>query len=422
MVQELSLPESPKTPRLRIEFLDGIRGLAALYVMLHHIGLFMQLRAADPKLFRYFESVYNHIFAFGHQAVVIFIVLSGYVLMLPVSRTSHGCMPKSYLDYFKRRARRILPPYYAALLLVLLLFAIFPFLGTAPPGSEWNIPLPPFSISGIASHLFLIHNLTPYGYKIDPPMWSIGAEWQIYFLFPFVLLPLWRHYSFIAPLLASFIFSLAVVHSSLQQYTYTAPWLIFAFSCGMSAAIIGFWHNPRYEILRNKTPWYLISALAFLGSVWAHHFLIRLVHWGPAPLVAFLKDSDSHFVVNSLVAITAASFIVGSVQELQRQRSKNFILRLMDAPATVKLGTFSYSLYLVHYPLIGFFFCLLLHFHLSETYIGLCLLLLAPVIVGIAYLFHQVFERPFMPTHLRKGMALSLEKLASPLPQQSEAE
>jgi peptidoglycan/LPS O-acetylase OafA/YrhL len=115
-------PVSAKeAPRLRLEFLDGLRGLAALYVVFHHVSLFSPSSPNPSILLHVFIKLYTHVLAFGHQAVVVFIVLSGYVLMLPVARTQDGHMPKGVWDYFKRRARRILPPYYAALILSFLL-------------------------------------------------------------------------------------------------------------------------------------------------------------------------------------------------------------------------------------------------------------------------------------------------------------
>ena len=45
--------------------------------------------------------------------------------------------------------------------------------------------LPAFSPRVIASHLLLVHNLSErWIFKIDPPMWSVATEWQIYLLFP----------------------------------------------------------------------------------------------------------------------------------------------------------------------------------------------------------------------------------------------
>ncbi|WP_410959855.1 acyltransferase family protein, partial [Salmonella sp. SAL4356] len=58
----------------------------------------------------------------GHLAVSIFIVISGFCLALPVVAAGDR-MRDGSLNFFKRRARRILPPYYGALAFSLLLIA-----------------------------------------------------------------------------------------------------------------------------------------------------------------------------------------------------------------------------------------------------------------------------------------------------------
>src|SRR5436853_35532 len=57
---------------------------------------------------------------FGHFGVVVFIVLSGFCLMLPVVR-GDGTLRGGIAAFFKRRTLRIVPPYYVAIGLSLLL-------------------------------------------------------------------------------------------------------------------------------------------------------------------------------------------------------------------------------------------------------------------------------------------------------------
>ena len=106
----MSFADAPGQPgRVRLAFLDGLRGLSALYVTVFHIGLPAGL--PPPLIFALGWS------RFGHSVVGIFIVLSGYSLMLPVARSKNGQFRGGVWNYLKRRAFRILPPYYAALAL-----------------------------------------------------------------------------------------------------------------------------------------------------------------------------------------------------------------------------------------------------------------------------------------------------------------
>src|SRR5579875_551981 len=399
-------PVSAKeAPRLRLEFLDGLRGLAALYVVFHHVSLFSPSSPNPSALLHVFIKLYTHVFAFGHQAVVVFIVLSGYVLMLPVARTQDGHMPKGVWDYFKRRARRILPPYYAALILSFVLIAIVPWLQHPPFPSDWDTAFPLFSKMGILTHLLMLHNLTSHGYNIDPPMWSVALEWQIYFLFPFVFLPLWRRLGILAPMGLSIAFSYGLLQSRLPIYSWTAPWLVVCFVFGMSAALINFRQEPFYQNLCQRMPWYAFAAVCLLGALFVR-LQARTHLFGSS-----YEPSDAlHNTHNLLTGMAAASFITGMVRSLQQNR-RNLFLRILDSRPLVGLGSFSYSLYLVHYPLVAALF-FALSSHPGSRALGWLSLLIfgVPMIVGVAYLFHLVFERPFMPTHLRKGQAKSLEQ------------
>ena len=95
---------------MRVKFLDGMRGLAALYVVLHHA----YLEVADKAQFASIVDALGParlLFDSGKLSVDVFIVLSGYVLMLPVMRSggtdqeSGGLLPTTMPAN---------PPYYAA--------------------------------------------------------------------------------------------------------------------------------------------------------------------------------------------------------------------------------------------------------------------------------------------------------------------
>ena len=194
----------PKIERLRLDFLDGLRGLAALYVALYHSWLFAGYDMAfAARHYSLAAKAYLKLLQYGHYSVAVFIVLSGFVLGVPVAQTADKILKGGVVAYIKRRARRILPPYYAALLLFVLLIAVTPLL-QMPQHTAWDSKIPVTSGSFL-SHLFLLHNLrADWRFKIDGPLWSVATEWQIYFLYPAVLLPVWRRSGFVAMALVGF--------------------------------------------------------------------------------------------------------------------------------------------------------------------------------------------------------------------------
>ena len=147
---------------IHLEFLDGIRGLSAFYVLLHHAYL-MLLDAgvgAGGGLAGLLMSGLRPL-AFGRYAVDMFIVLSGYCLMLPMVRGANG-MKGGFKGYIRRRARRILPPYYAALTISLLvILLVHPWKTSVQDYSEivWDLP----GTGDLLAHVFLVHNVVNAG-------------------------------------------------------------------------------------------------------------------------------------------------------------------------------------------------------------------------------------------------------------------
>ena len=107
----------------RLPFLDGIRALAALYVLMFH-SLTIGLPDGGQDL-SWPLRVLRGIFGYGHFAVCVFIVLSGFSIMLPIAWAGSTHFQGGYRGYFGRRARRVLPAYYAALALSLLVLIAY---------------------------------------------------------------------------------------------------------------------------------------------------------------------------------------------------------------------------------------------------------------------------------------------------------
>src|SRR5688572_4097551 len=94
--------KADEKPALRLAYLDGLRAVAAAYVVMFHAVLgFSAQELSGPW------RVMRRALAFGHEAVAIFIVLSGYVLMLPVVRRDPKRLPVDFVKFVKRRAFRI---------------------------------------------------------------------------------------------------------------------------------------------------------------------------------------------------------------------------------------------------------------------------------------------------------------------------
>ena len=391
----------PAPPPLRLEFLDGLRGVTALYVVLFHayqLGTFDDPRVDAGLVWR-----------IGHPAVSVFIVLSGFCLMLPVARSGRGELRGGVRNYLKRRAWRILPPYYAALVLGVLFLAVAHFAryghGAASGDKVLARHLSPGSL---LSHLFLVHNLSSvWTETIDVPMWSVATEWLIYFFLPALLLPAWRHFGGGAVLAAGFAAGL-LPHYLLApgvNLDWACPWYLGLFATGMAGAGLAF--SPRPPSWAGRLPWGALAAALFV-------LLGALLVFAPAAIIGgHVWETDA---LAGAAATCLILWCVGLVKAPPAARPG--LVRALEAPPTLWLGAFSYSLYLVHYPVLNKTALALASRHPPDgARLAIVYAVGVPLALGLSYLFYLAFEKRFAagPTSRRlPGAALKRDTEVSP--------
>jgi peptidoglycan/LPS O-acetylase OafA/YrhL len=364
-----------QTPlRPKFEFADGLRAVAALTVAVYHAMTFTgttgTVKAEIPAFWTLMQI--------GNYAVPVFIVLSGFVLMLPVARDSSFELRGGLVQYIGRRAKRILPPYYVSLALFLLLIWMVPVL-QADGGTAWDnkVPVTP---GGLLSHLFLVHNWNgEWIYQINGPAWSIATEWQIYFLLPLVLLPLWRRigpwWTVSIALAAGFAIGQYVPFLQSAHY-----WFIGLFGLGMFAAHLA----VRGTRLNAGWPAAILSTLA-IAWVWIDP-----------------ESAERRNMLSETLAGTAVSLALLWLGNATLRGERTWLHRVLETRFLAHLGLWSYSFYLVHSPLLGLANLLLLPLGLpawAQLILMLCAAL--PAAAGASYLFHVLVERRFMTSHQR---------------------
>jgi peptidoglycan/LPS O-acetylase OafA/YrhL len=346
----------------RIAGLDGVRGLAALYVVVNHI--FLRAFPGYPADSAPFWAAW---FIYGRFAVVVFIVLSGLSLTLAPAR--HGWRLDAVSRFARRRAWRILPPYWAALVFSLLVA----WLVVPPPGE--GAP----DVSSVLVNGLLVQNLvaapTP-----NRAFWSIAVEAQLYLLFPLLLL-LVRRRGAIA--MAAAVTAVVAVIGLVGPHVVgidtfviqSAPDLAALFAVGIVAGGIVVASERRrswpwaWIALAAAAP--VLATIAWQGSVWTLDRLFWIdLALGPA------------------IACLLAALVTGRPVRL---------LRILDSRPLRGLGLSSYSLYLVHGPIVVVVYEKVVAGrvgHGAPSFL-LAVALIVPLAVLFARGFAAVFEIPF---------------------------
>jgi peptidoglycan/LPS O-acetylase OafA/YrhL len=367
--------------RTHITWLDSLRALAALYVMMSHIVV-----TVWPQInnFRGMTLVAAGPFRYGHFAVGLFIVLSGFSLMLPVAR-GKGELKGGSWHFFGRRAKRILPTYYSALGLSLLL--IHYFIGKKT-GTHWDVSLPVTSI-GIWSHLLMLQDIFS-GPQINHALWSISVEWRIYFLFPLLVLSFkqWGDLKTSLGMLIISVFMLALLQHTILIGITPAYYALFTF--GMLSCQVCYGHSQRLCILRDHLPWGVIASLLALV------FMILLYKWRLDHSAVCLYVMD---ILNGMLASVILIWF--------GKPDANYMREWLSWKPLAFVGTFAYSVYLIHAPLIQIVWQFGIRPFHKEPLVSYIFMVFVgiPLIIGTSYVFFLAFERPFLNTKKHETMA-----------------
>jgi peptidoglycan/LPS O-acetylase OafA/YrhL len=310
---------------------------------------------------------------YGHFGVTVFIVLSGFSLAFSAAQRGHATQVNKR-SFYMRRARRILPPYYFALFVSCLLIV---FLVGKPTGTHWDVSLP-VTTPGFLSHLFMMQDVF-YISQINHTFWSIAYEWKLYFFFPFLVAACYK----IGPLITAAVctvlsyIALFLLHGT--AYNNYPIHFVGMFAIGTAAALITFSRNLKWQNFCQSpvVTWIGIASVLFvIVASWSHY--LRGLY--------YIDLFVSLATVTALVKISLGRW------------------RLLKAALAWRplafVGTFAYSLYLIHAPLIQCVWQYIVHpLGLSKNIEFFLLIAVGiPIILVCAYLFYLACERPFLRT------------------------
>jgi peptidoglycan/LPS O-acetylase OafA/YrhL len=313
---------------------------------------------------------------YGHFGVTAFIVLSGFSLALSIAKRDR----LTHIDnksFFMRRARRILPPYYFALLLSCLLALT---VVSKVSRTHWDVSLP-VTLPGFLSHLFMMQDLF-YVSQINHTFWSVALEWKLYFLFPVLVAACYKLGPIKTALAATLAGYAGVVLLHGTSYKDFPIHFVGLFAIGIAAAILLFSRRSEWQALCQSpvVTWICVACVFIVLGASYTHYLRGL------------------FILDVFVALITVTALMRTSMGRWRPLRK-----ALESRPLAFVGSFSYSLYLIHAPLVQCVWQYLVHpLGLSRNAEFLLLFLIGtPLILACAYVFYLGCERPFLPSRGR---------------------
>jgi peptidoglycan/LPS O-acetylase OafA/YrhL len=298
-----------------IDFLDSVRGMAILMVLMLHATNGWVFSAA-PSAWRCIEKpewLFHFIIFHGHYGVAIFFVVSGFCIHLSFQKL------RRWSVFFTKRFFRIYPPY----LVAVLFFAFFsPYCNLAWIKEESHLKV-------LLQHLLMVNNYRDgMGMVLNPSFWSVATEIQLYLLYPVVIFLCSRlGWSVTILLLMVLEVSMRTIEAiNGHLYGLSMCPFKFWFSWSVGAYVCQKYLNGEKCILSDQSVifWTILCILAKFSSVLAP-FGFTFAALSTAVFISKRLDGKIHFNIPQAIS--------------------NMV---------TKFGIYSYGIYLLHQPFFWF--------------------------------------------------------------------
>jgi peptidoglycan/LPS O-acetylase OafA/YrhL len=296
----------------------------------------------------------------GFLGVQLFFVISGFCIhysYLSWKRKSPGEADRHFFPrFYSRRFWRIVPPYLIALVCFYLL--------------KTRQPLSAFHLEHFAPHLILGNTLFPSEtFSVNPSFWSVAVEWQLYLVYPLVLMLFSR-----LGTTRGFLIAVAIgVFFRFTLQSWNAPyWLSHLpfrwwYEWTLGVLIAASWSEKRRLFYPNLFLGLLLAAVTVFAVLGSHDLVFQWLM--PPFFFAFLVE----------VCVWSAKPVGWFERSLGL------------------LGICSYSFYLWHQPLLNATVSFVAHygdyFNAFEIWIPLCAVILAGLTL-LSAAFYQLTEKP----------------------------
>ena len=265
---------------MKFQKIESLRGLAALYVVFHH---------TVPHNLNIMGLDIGVLFRFGQEAVIIFFLLSGFV----VNYSHQNAKDKSFSLYFFKRFSRIYIP-------LIFIYA----LGYIHISMKYDIFIDP-DLGTLLKNIFMLQdieslkpNVLTSPYMGDSPLWSLSYEWWFYMLyFPIQKINSFKKQSLVVFFVTIFsaIFYVFYPHFIFRLLTYLSIWWAGVFISNVSL-------NKEILTIKNCQP--ILYFLGVINLILVTSLIIFLRDGGKARIGIhpFLEVRHHMFAVFAILA------------------------------------------------------------------------------------------------------------------------
>jgi peptidoglycan/LPS O-acetylase OafA/YrhL len=343
----------------RIEYLDSLRGLASISVVISHFVLAYRL---DLE-FRLINYSPLHFFYDGFAAVTFFFVLSGYVLTLSLKNKVEIELGSFYL----KRIFRIMPAYIFVLFTSLLFYSFFNVINTIPSTSSWinSFWSKPLNFINFIKQIVFITPESGYA-ELVFQNWSLLVEMQFSFLIPFL---------FFIYKKSNFIFFL--VFNLILFFFFNIPPYIFHFSLGIALAMNQDYILTIFTKIKVK---HKIALIFFIIFLYTYRYTLPMYYY------YVMREYSPLFSNDNLIWIITG---LGSFLILLYCFTSIRLQKILNLHFFKFIGKISYGIYLTHLIVLIFltpiFIDYLNYFDIKNVYIVWFVSLLFLLFITIAF-------------------------------------
>lgn len=339
----------------RIPGLDFLRAISVLMVLVDHSGMTW----LGPI------ALFN-----GGIGVEIFFVLSGFLITWMLLHELDKHQDINLLDFYRRRAARLLPAFYAYVLLGITYLTLR------------HLPVPWDAV--VAACLYVLNyyqGLTGAATHFLSPCWSLAVEEQFYLLWPFALLALFRHRIRMVPFMCTVIVAVWLCRPILM-WVFDVPdaYLYRALETRADHLAVG----CVLAMLLRQQFWLEVSARLAKRTWVLPALAVLLITSATLQQIQAYKYSLGYALEPLLI-----DFMIPLV--ILRSSENTWFAKLANFKTIVTIGQISYGMYLVH-PLLMYPIRMAVERATGLSVLGVSVSILAVIV--FAYVSFTWFETP----------------------------